>query len=74
MPVNKKPVKKQIPTEEELIDVPKEVKPLAEAVVKKEKKERKPNAWLIHVKKTKEENPEKSYKECMSLAKETYKK
>ncbi len=37
-----------------------------------EKKERKPNPWLIHVKKVKDENPDMKYSEVLKKAKETY--
>ena len=32
------------------------------------------NHWLDHIQETKQAYPEKTYKECMILAKETYKK
>ena len=38
------------------------------------KKEKKPNAWLIHVKKHRADNPDMSYKQCLQQAKLTYKK
>ena len=38
------------------------------------KKEKKPNQWLIHVKKYREEHPDTPYKECLQKAKLTYKK
>jgi len=37
-----------------------------------EKKERKPNPWLIHVKGVKAENPDLKYSEVLKKAKETY--
>ena len=39
-----------------------------------EKKKERKNPWLDHLKETKKENPNKSFKECMVLAKKTYKK
>lgn len=36
------------------------------------KKERKPNAWLEAVKKYREQNPDKTYKQCLKEAGETY--
>jgi hypothetical protein len=39
-----------------------------------EKKEKKINAWLEHVKKYRQEHPDKPYKECLQEAKKTYKK
>lgn len=38
------------------------------------KKVKKPNAWLIHVKKYRSEHPDTPYKECLQKAKLTYKK
>jgi len=35
---------------------------------------KKTNKWLDHVRKFREENPNKSYKECLTLAKATYNK
>jgi len=32
------------------------------------------NKWMKHLKKVREKNPNKSLKECMKLAKKTYKK
>lgn len=56
----------------------KKVKPeqdvVTEAVVEAVKKERKENPWLVHVKTVKGDNPDKSYKEVLSLAKLSYKK
>jgi len=37
-----------------------------------EKKERKPNPWLIHVKEVKAKNPDIRYSEVLKKAKETY--
>lgn len=39
-----------------------------------EQKTRKPNPWLVHVKKIKEENPNLKFSEILKLAKGTYKK
>ena len=36
--------------------------------------EKKTNDWLSHVKQYREEHPDVTYKECLKLAKETYKK
>ena len=38
------------------------------------KKERKPNAWLIHTKKVQKENPGISYREVLKIAKTSYRK
>ena len=35
---------------------------------------KKPNAWLIHVKKVKAENPSLSFKDVLKLAAKSYKK
>ena len=32
------------------------------------------NKWIEHLKKVKKENPDKSLKECMKIAKESYEK
>jgi len=32
------------------------------------------NKWLVHLKEVRKENPNKSLKECMIIAKESYKK
>ena len=36
-------------------------------------KTKKPNVWLDYVKSMREKNPDKSYKEVLQMAKETYK-
>ena len=36
-------------------------------------KPKKTNSWLEHVKQYRSDNPDKSYKQCLSLAKDTYK-
>ena len=41
---------------------------------KRKKGPRKPNAWLVHVGLIRAKNPELSYKECLVLAKDSYKK
>jgi hypothetical protein len=35
---------------------------------------KKANPWLVHLKKYKKEHPNKSFTDCMSEAKKTYKK
>ena len=37
-----------------------------------EKKERKPNPWLIYVKEVNDKNPDMKYSEVLKKAKETY--
>jgi len=37
-------------------------------------KQRKPNPWLIHVKKVKADNPNMKFKDVLKKAKESYKK
>jgi len=32
------------------------------------------NPWIVHVKKVRKENPNKSFKEILKIAKQTYKK
>ena len=43
-------------------------------VKKKEKKPRKANKWIEHVRATRKKNPSKTYKECMQIAKTNYKR
>jgi len=40
----------------------------------KEKTKRKPSSWVLHVQKFRIENPEVSYKDAMTAARETYNK
>ena len=51
-----------------------EKKEMKGGAVDKPKKESKPNAWIEHVKKYRQEHPDKPYKECLQEAKKTYKK
>jgi hypothetical protein len=58
-------------------DVPVDTAPIPvpePAVVAVPKKVRKPNPWLEYTKKIKLENPDKTYKEVLSIAKLSYKK
>lgn len=40
---------------------------------RKQKGKKKANPWMEHLGKVKMENPKKSYKDCMVLAKKSYK-
>ncbi len=72
MPVVDEIVKRKYTRKNKAISNEPEVAPVVDVPVPQ--KERKPNAWLIHTKKIRDENPNMSYKDILVLARESYKK
>ena len=50
------------------------VEPVVETVVEPKQKVKTPSAWMVHVRKYREEHPDISWKECLQQAKASYKK
>jgi len=67
-----KPKPKPVPFKVEPTPVPSEKKtPVDNPPVRKQ---RKPNKWIEHVRSTRANHPDKTYKQCMLLARENYKR